>query len=155
MVNLTIDSEGLDRILERLARLDPGQWDLRGLGERLGRILETDNMAARMLGVDYEGQEFAPLAPATLERRMGAGPPLAPMEMASRIISGVQVDVNDTGHNAVEVVLSWPSMPFLRYHVTGTTRMPARDPCGIRPEAWAEIEREVSEWVDNLTSAWG
>jgi hypothetical protein len=155
MLQLTVDYGDLDRIVESLARLDPAMWDLRGLGERIGRILQVDNMQSRMMGVDYESQPFAPLAESTLRRRQGTGPPLAPMEMQSRVISGMEIEVLDHGAGYVEVVASWPSMPFLHFHVTGTRHMPSRDPVGIRPEAWGEIGDAVSEWVDNLMANWG
>lgn len=157
MLQLTVDYGDLDRIVESLARLDPAMWDLRGLGERIGRILEVDNMQARMLGVDCDNVPFAELSPATWEwnPHRGMGPPLAPMEMSSRIISGMQVDVVEHGVGSVEVIASWPTMPFLKFHVTGTRTMPSRDPVGIRPQAWGEIGDAVSEWVDTLLGNWG
>jgi hypothetical protein len=150
MIHFTVEWGDLDRIADQLARFSAGAFDLAPLARKIGDILEVDNMQARMSGVDYDGNPFQPLAPATLRHRSGSGPPLAPMDMASRVIGGMEVEVVEYGLGSVEVVASWPSMPFLKFHVTGTRHMPARDPVGLRPVAWAQVADAVTEFVDGL-----
>jgi hypothetical protein len=70
--------------------------------------------------------------------------------MASRIISGLEIEFVDLGIDGVDIVGSWPSMPFLRFHVTGTRHMPARDPVGIRPQGWAAIEDALDRFGDSF-----
>jgi hypothetical protein len=81
---------------------------------------------------------------------MGMGPPLAPLEMSSRIISDLTMTMTGGGVGELDIIGDWPNMPFLIYHVTGTTNMPARDPVGIRAEAWAEIELAADEFLMSI-----
>jgi hypothetical protein len=151
MMRFTVGSDGEEQAAEFLADLQYRVVDLMPLAVRVGELIEVDNMAARMLGVDKDGAPFADLAPATVaDPRRGPGPALAPMEMSSRVISGLEVELLTLGIGAIDVVGSWPSMPFLHHHVTGTKHMPARDPVGIRPEGWAAIEAELDRFAGSL-----
>jgi hypothetical protein len=151
MMKFEVSSSGDEQIATYLADLEYRVTDLKPLAVEIGALIEVDNMAARMLGVDKDNQPFAELAPATLaDPYRGPGPPLAPMEMASRIISGLEIEFVDLGIDGVDIVGSWPSMPFLRFHVTGTRHMPARDPVGIRPHGWAAIEDALDRFGDSF-----
>jgi hypothetical protein len=153
MIRFTINADGLEQEAERLEAMSFRVMDLMPIGTTFAQIMATDNMAARMQGVDKDNEPFAELAEATLKKwNRGMGPPLAPMESASRIISGFETEVNPTWLG-VDVIGSWPSMDsFLGYHVTGTTHMPARDPVGIRPSAWAEMLVAFDAWVDSVVN---
>jgi len=150
MISFTLKAEGLDEEVERLEAIAFRVLNMEPIGLQFAEIMATDNMAARMEGVDKDGNPFADLAESTWRRRQGMGPPLAPMDTASRIISGFETQVLPTWLG-VDIIGSWPSMDsFLGYHVTGTTRMPSRDPVGIRPSAWAEMITAFDAWVDTV-----
>jgi hypothetical protein len=151
MMQFSVTSTGEDQVLRHLDDIQFRVFDLKPLGVKIGEIVQVDNMAARMLGVDKDGLEFAPLAPATLaDPRRGPGPALAPMEMASRIISDLTISYVEGGVGELDVVGDWPGMPFLIYHVTGTRHMPARDPVGVRPEGWAQVEEAADAFLESI-----
>lgn len=151
MMKFEVSSSGDEQVATYLADIAYRVTDLMPLAVAIGNLIVVDNMAARMLGVDKDDQPFAGLAPATLAKPYrGPGPPLAPMEMASRIISGLEISYVDLGIGGIDIVGDWPSMPFLHYHVTGTKHMPARDPVGIRPQGWAAIEGALDEFADSV-----
>jgi hypothetical protein len=152
MLKIEVSSSGEEQVSAYLADLKYRVVDLRPLAIEIGELIQVDNMAARMLGVDKDNQPFAPLAPATLRDRMGNGPPLAPMEMLSRVVSDLEISYVDMGIGGVDIVGDWPNMPFLIYHVTGTGRMPARDPVGIRPQGWATIEDALDRFGESILS---
>lgn len=151
MMSFSIASSGHEQAAEYLLAIEYRVSDLRPLALEVSDLIEVDNMAARMLGVDADGQPFRDLRPATLAKRhRGVGPPLAPMEMASRIISGLEMSIVDMGLAGIDVVGEWPSMPFLRHHVEGTVHMTARDPVGIRPQGWGQIEQALDRFGDSI-----
>lgn len=150
MMKFEISSSGEEQVSAYLADLEYRVTDLRPLAVEIGNLIEVDNMAARMLGVDVDNQPFQPLADSTLRKRVGNGPPLAPMDMSSRIISGLEITLVDVGIGGIDILGDWPSMPFLHYHVTGTKYMPARDPVGIRPQGWATIEDAVDRFGESI-----
>jgi hypothetical protein len=107
-------------------------------------------MQARMLGVDRDNQPFAELRPATWDRHpdRGPGPPLAGMEMSSRVIGGFEVETEMDGIGTAEVVGHWPSMDeFIIYHIAGTRNMAQRDPAGITPSGWAAVADSFDRWL--------
>jgi len=150
MISFSVTSSGDEQASEYLAGLTYRVTDLMPLAVIISDLVEIDNMAARMLGVDKDDQPFARLRPATLRTRAGTGPPLAPMEMSSRIVSGLEMSRVDLGIDGVDVVGAWPSMPFLIHHVTGTVHMASRDPVGVRPQGWAEIEQALDRFGESL-----
>jgi hypothetical protein len=152
MISFTVTSTGEEQVERALLDLQYRMLDLHPLGRRIADLVEVDNMAARMMGVDKDDQPFAPLSPATWEwnPNRGPGPPLAPMESSSRIVSDLTMELVDLGPGALDIIGSWPNMPFLIHHVTGTSRMPSRDPVGIRPRGWATILEVSDEWVEAL-----
>jgi hypothetical protein len=150
VLKFEVTSSGEEQVTAYLADIQYRVVDLKPLAIEIGELIQVDNMAARMLGVDKDNQPFADLAPATLRKRVGNGPPLAPMEMSSRVISDLEISYVDRGIDGVDIIGDWPNMPFLIYHVTGTSRMPARDPVGIRPQGWATIEDALDRFGDSI-----
>lgn len=151
-ISLSISGTGFDPILSYLDDLAYRVFDLRPLAEKISDEVEIQNMAARMLGVDTYGDDFQPLSPNTWKRHpnRGPGPPLAGHEMSSRIISGLEMRIEQDGPTDFTVVGSWPSMPWLKYHVTGTQHMPSRDPVGITAAGMDAIERAFDDHLEAI-----
>lgn len=159
------DRDELDRLGAVFEGL-PESIDLLPLGQIVAGILLEDNVAARMLGVDKDGDAFYDVPGATINPQLADAtfsfnpyrsafePPLIPMGVASRAISGFQVDVAGDPQDVL-VTGSWPGFPELRFHVTGFTSRSGkwvypRDIVGIRPEAWDRIALAFDEFVEHL-----
>jgi hypothetical protein len=120
-------------IAERIDRPAP-------MAERL-RVLFVEGKRAQLLaGHDAQGTPFAPLAASTLRYRKGFGPPLVPNEGASKLIAGYVVTIT-TEPAQIRVEAGWPGLDWVRYHQSGTRRMPQRDPGGFRAPDVAEALR--------------
>jgi hypothetical protein len=149
MIELRVIAPGLDSVIVRLDELAARLRDLRWLAERIAEILVRQNYEARVAGLDATGEPFLALAPSTLKRRKGTGPPLAPEEGASKIANPA-IEIIPLGDGAWRIALSWPDMPYLKYHVTGTPNMPARNPVGVTPMGWEQIRAAVDQAVAEL-----
>lgn len=149
MTRITIHAAGLDELEGEVRGFVENVTDLASLAPRVAEALHVQNLEARAGGLDKDGDPFAPLAESTLKRRQGGGPPLAPMDFASRIMAGFEVETYRLDPSHIDVVGSWPSMEgFLQYHVTGTSRMPQRDPVGVTPRGWAQIADGFDAWLN-------
>lgn len=128
-------------IRERLADIARRCGDLSPLAEPVRQVLIEDNRERALAGVDADGNPFAPLAPSTVKQRqrMGlSGPPQAAHGPQSRVITGYVVDVQ-AGPGRLSFLGSWPALDWIRYHITGTSRMPQRNPMGFRRAALDRI----------------
>lgn len=152
------DDIGVD-VVGHLERMRSGLADLRPLAETIAQAMRDDREAAGRAGEDRFGEPLAPinhgvpLPPRELAHRGGSGPPLAPRGAASRLIADFVVDVVELGEGRIEVVGSWPTMPFLRYHTGGpehSWRLPVRNVVGLRPYAHDWIVRAARDYVAGL-----
>lgn len=83
------------------------------------------------------------------------GPPLAPRDQFSRVITNYKTDHAELrpGYWAVtfwwEDVVSTKGVPFLRYHFhsVGATKLPRRDLAGIRPAGVAKAQDALRNWA--------
>ena len=149
MIRITIDADALDPLEGEVRGFIASVTDLTSLAPAVAEALHVQNLEARAGGLDRDGDPFAPLAESTLRRRVGTGPPLAPMDFASRVMAGFEVDIYTLDPAHTDVVGTWPSMDsFLAYHVTGTRNMPRRDPVGVTPRGWAQIADAFDAWLD-------
>ena len=128
-----------EEILRRAQRLEP-------IGEQIRETLERGKSEQLLAGRDATGDPFAPLAPSTLKRRVGTGPPLAPRGAASAIVVGYVVTIA-TDDGRLTAAASWPGLDWVRYHRTGTRRMPKRDPSGFRAEDLARCMEILKGYV--------
>lgn len=120
-----------EQILARAANLSPLEPQLRELFSRGKR-------EQLLAGADAQGAPFAPLAPSTLRQKSrGPGGPLVPRGASSSIITGYFLTFA-FGPNMIRVSAGWPGLDWVGYHITGTRRMPRRDPSGFRPRDLAE-----------------
>jgi hypothetical protein len=129
-----------------MKNLAKGFADIRPLAKEIGRLMLEGN---REIGTDWNSNNLAPLAPSTLKRRDGTGPPLAPHGLDSRIVTNAQINVVGIG-DYVAIELSWKDMPWLTYHSTGTKYMKQRDITGIRPETMDQIGDLIQSFFDDL-----
>jgi hypothetical protein len=129
---------------ERLADLARKCGDLTPLREPVRQVLIRGNRERSLAGTDAQGRTFAALAAATLKRRRGPGPPLAPLGAQSRVVTAYEVDVQ-VGTGRLSFIAGWPSLPWMEYHHTGTARMPRRDPYGFTAKTLEDIRTLLRE----------
>lgn len=136
----------MGKIAERLADIARRGGDLSPLAEPIRRVLWEGNKERALAGEDAQGNRFAPLSPATIARRKGNGPPLAPRGASSRIVTGYVVSVL-AGIGRLSFTGSWPELDWVQYHADGTKRMPRRDPFGFRQRDLDRVREMVREYV--------
>lgn len=136
----------MGRISERIADIARRCGDLSPLQEPVRQVLTEDNTHRALAGIDVQGRPFAPLARSTLLHRRGSGPPLAPRSASSRIVTDYTVQVT-TGMGRLTFAASWPGIPWMECHHTGTARMPKRDAYGFRQVALDKIRDMMSGYV--------
>jgi hypothetical protein len=107
-------------------------------------ILERGKQAQLLAGRDAAGVPFAPLAASTLRRREGSPTPLVPRGPSSRLIVGYVVTVR-AEPGRLECSAQWPGLDWVKFHRSGTRRMPKRDPGGIREEDKAAAMAKLKE----------
>lgn len=129
-------------ILGRLAEVLGRLGDLSPIAPAAERLVWAANRDRLLQGLDPRGDALAPLRPSTLadRRRKGCppGPPLLRHGEASRAIAGCRVDAFP-GPGRLEVAKSWPTVPFMQFHISGTPTMPRRDPSGFGGAEVAEL----------------
>lgn len=149
-VRFSISERGRGADLEHnLINLSYRLFDLKPLADRAQVVMERQNADGALMGVDQHGETYEALAKSTWKRRPGSGPPLAPRGAASRIVALFRVR-QEASFDAITVIGSWPNVPWIKYHVTGTARMPIRDPAGIRPHGWQQLAVEFHDWVQEV-----
>lgn len=131
-----------------LDRLSKGLKDLSPLSGSMQAALDRGNREG--LGTDAQGQPLAPLKDSTLKKRKGSGPPLAPEGASSSIVTGAVFSTSSSSDGQLSVEVSWPSLPWLQYAVSGTSRMPARDVVGIRPKTVEDVMQELRQYYEKL-----
>src|SRR5262245_43657337 len=122
---------------------------------KIRRIIIDDNIDKLMnRSVDRYGKPCAKLAKSTLaDPKRGPGPALVPNFMHSRFISRFRAEWQPARFFGVAVLdMKWIGMPWAKYHITGTRRMPRRDPSGITPKGWSQIRYVFHEWTKDVMS---
>jgi hypothetical protein len=127
------------QILDRLGRL-------KEVAEPVRQIFLHGKREQLLAGTDAQGVAFAPLAPSTLTRRDGFGPPLVPHGSHSRLITGYVVTVEVHG-TELAIDGDWPGLDWVKYHVSGTKHMPKRDPGGFREQDKVKAAATVQEFL--------
>jgi hypothetical protein len=150
MLNVTMSIPGIETVVQQIEALKA--INLTPVADSLADALYQENIYARSEGVGGSGLDLMEIKESTIKRRRragkGMGPPLAPDDVGSSVITGFETRVEQTGELSWLVIGEW-NAPWLHYHVTGTKWMPARDIVGFRPvfrEKAAEIfHAQVSE----------
>lgn len=124
--------------------LDRG-GDLAPLAARVRDRHKAGQRLMAVNGVDQFGRPVAPLAPSTLARRRGTGPPRAPDREASRVVRECVVSVSTAG-NTLSTTKSWPGFEAAHYLDQGTSRMPGRG-MGLRREDLDRDREDLRRWV--------
>lgn len=156
-INLGIGGgDSLERLAQQLADLqDP---DLMPLALDLREAIIEGNEQGLLAGLDKDGVPFAPLKESTIKRgRGGFGPPLSPRYSASQLVDRLRVDIEPGGEAGVRVKASWPGVTHLKYHKTGYlardgSRVPPRNPAGIRPGTRARIGAIIANFRKQMVA---
>jgi|SRR6185312_3648163 len=142
-----------EEFLAKIRGLADAARDPSPILDHLQRIAWQDNRDGLLAGTDRDGRKFAPLAASTLRRRKGTGPPLVPMREQSRLIANYRVGSIAMGAGTAKIigywedVLSKKGVPFIQFHITGTSRMPKRNPDGLRPAGMAKMSQALKDWI--------
>jgi len=120
------------KLSERCADMARRCGDLSPLAAPVRQRLWESNRDLIRRGVSPDGRRVKDLAPSTLKRRKGTGPPRAPRGDSSRVVSDCVVSV-DAGPGRLAFSKSWPNFPEIVYVDA------ARPTMGYAPE--------VLEWV--------
>jgi len=128
--------------------------DMGPLAQEIAEFLEQDNTAARLEGVDVDGNPLAPIKEITRKTRRGNpdADPLIPNSTASRSIRDFTTEVSNASEDAYIITGSWPTTPFISIHSTGYVSrggnaVPSRNIVGIRPSARDRIEQMFRDWA--------
>lgn len=135
-------------IKERVSDMAKRCGDLSPLREPIRQKFFDGNRQTIMAGVSPGSTaKVSPLAPSTLKRRKGKGPPRAPQGEASRIVAGCVVNVTaSTGQLAF--VKSYPGLDRVsEYLDRGTSRMPGRPFMNFRAVDTEWVRKQVSRHV--------
>jgi hypothetical protein len=135
------------KILDRNRAILDRIGDLRPIGEKIRSIFVAGKREQLLSARDHEGTPFLTLAKSTLARPRQSPLPFLCHGASSSLIVNYQVDVSFAAA-AVTVQAGWP-MDWVRYHITGTRKMPRRDPSGFRDEDKRQAIAVLREWVIN------
>ena len=91
----------------------------------------------------------------TAQYRLLGGPPLAPRDQFSRVITNLKVTIggppngapNWYAEGAWDQVVNVKGQPFLKYHFEGSGRLPRRDLRGVRPQGIAKAIDALRNWA--------
>ncbi len=154
-IDAPVAGGGLEEFLEKLTYR---AFDLMSLGYRAAKVMDDQNLAGALMGVDRDGNNYADLADYTIRHRSGSGSPLSPRNDLSWVVADFTVTVEDSGHDEVTVRGRWPHSSWLAAHIApgGRTKlphnMPNRNPVGMRPWSREQLEEEYREWIDEVLS---
>lgn len=92
---------------------------------------------------------------ASSEYRLLGGPPLAPRDQFSRVITNLKTGYAREGGSWVafgywDEVVSTKGVPFLRFHFEGTGRLPRRDLRGVRPQGVQKALQSLRAFAKDL-----
>lgn len=105
-----------------------------GTGAAMGSLLANNNLSS-------------------YQYRLLTGPPLAPRDQFSRVITNFMSDFDKMPSGVWlatfwwEDVVSTKGIPFLRYHFNGEGRLPMRDLRGIRPGGRIQLVESATNWA--------
>lgn len=90
------------------------------------------------------------------EYRLLGGPPLAPRDQFSRVVTNLKTGQGREGDGqwfalgAWDEILSKKGVPFLRWHFDGTSKLPRRDLRGVRPWGQQKALTALRAWAKDL-----
>lgn len=92
----------------------------------------------------------------TRQYQMLGGPPLAPRDQFSRVITNYKTDFAEIRPGFWTTTFWWEDVvnskgqPFLRYHFDGTSKLPRRDLRGVRPTGVAKALDALKNWARDV-----
>ena len=132
-------------ILEETTRLEARMRDPRPIAADVEQVLRDGNRIHLLAAVDVHGRHYDPPKPATIRSR-GPGTVMVPKDTASVLITRYEVLVELEPGEAI-FTAGWPGLDWVHYHVTGTSRMVARDPTGFRAEDLDKTMRLLRSYI--------
>lgn len=157
MLEIHLAADGLDSIISEIEHLRDGILNLRPVAEAVAEAVTQEVIAARLAGVDKDGEELAPIGappanPAnrqrTLRSRKG-GPVLADSGTSARTITQFRHAVERVAGTEWVIKFGW-LVPWVEYHARGEGRygpIAVRDIGGLSPEAWVRVAAVFREAV--------
>ena len=170
MAATTINTEPLDRMIGQLVSLE--HIDFEPLLLELEGILDDDNRAGAGQGLDGFGMQLEPVTYRPNPNKVKPtnytvltnnnltsswyreleGPPLAPRDMDSRIVTNfVTSHTQEPGAwvvlGAWADVLSTDDVPFLPFHFRGEGNLPVRDLAHVRPSALRRAQEALHDFA--------
>jgi hypothetical protein len=156
MPSQLIKSGSLDAYLARLQdNCRPGSAVMNEARADIRALVEADYRRGLMEGKDADDRDFAPLAASTLkDRNRGSGPPLVPHGPSSRIANALRLTW-ETVAGAMTLVGRLEGPEWMRYHLSGTSRLPRRDFAGIRPSTLKTVAARFARVADEIRKRGG
>ena len=136
----------MGKVLDRNTQILERATDLSPLIAPITDVLVQGKRQQLLASVTVQGQAFAALAASTLKYRQGGGPPLLPFGEGSVIYETYTVQLTAEESRLVGIA-GWPGNEVVTYHITGTDRMPARDPSGFRREDMAQVRTMMKDFL--------
>jgi hypothetical protein len=131
--------------------------DLTPLAQKIEEIIKGENERRLKAGENFDGKTTAPLKPSTIERgRGGFGPPRIPRFDGSWPIAKFEIVIEKTGKYALAIRAGWPTVPYSKYHQTGTKKkdgsvlMAARPLAGISTSTRAQLKQASDKFARDL-----
>lgn len=170
-----LELDGLTRITQKITAL--GSIDFAPLMRAWEVVLEEDNKAGALAGLDGDGN---PLAPVKYRPKPGKkvvftvlhnnnltnshyrsldGPPLAPRRENSRIVTNFKASHLRLSEDSWQVIGAWKNVldvkdrPFLRYHFQGAGRLPRRDLRRVRPTAVKRARMALRDFMRDFRAS--
>jgi hypothetical protein len=147
---LTPESSAMIRRLKEVQEtMDPKSRRMGQLRTEVKQAVVQDNEdklyrpAGDMVGVDRYGKPLAGPRPSTLKGWVRKGlirQILAPHGLGSRTITNFRVAWVAEG-NTWRMIAGWAGIPWMIFHLTGTSRMAQRDIGGTSPAGWQNIRK--------------
>lgn len=141
---LHVEVFGEEVISRRLLRFANDLRDMRSSWGRIARILRRATARNFATQGSSSGSAWPPLAESTLKAKAAKGQP-SRILVATGLLEG---SLLGTGQGHVErrlpQMFEWGSdVPYGQFHMTGTSRMPARPPVRLTMAVKREITREL------------
>lgn len=145
MIKLDVREAGGDGIQLKLKRIGRRVASPTGALQQFGEYRKRRHKSIFDRQVDPYDKPHAPLKPATLSRKRRLGYDLRILHATLRLRNSFTVNVSRRS-------VHWSySAPYVKYHVSGTARIPKRSPIedgrGLVSRDARRFKKELAEWI--------
>lgn len=143
-MNVKIEILGVDKFLAGMAQIERGLTSLKPLWEACAKEFYRQESA------HFAAAPFAPLSPAYARRKQAQYGNKPILQATGRLLKSLTVNQPpDSVHRITDTTAEFGSnVPYLTWHQTGTTNMPARPPIAEADEA--RYDTLMGEYVARL-----